>query len=81
MDLGALLLALHHDAGGLMGHAHSRGGFIYVLATGAASAIGVHTHLVPINFYIHIIIQLRHNVAGCKGSVAASVSVEGRDTH
>ena len=71
LNLGAFILALYHDAGRLMGHADSRRCLVDVLSTCTAGTIGIHTHIIHVDFHLYGIIQLRHDITGAEGSMAA----------
>ena len=71
LNLGAFILTLYHDAGRLMGHADCGRCLIDMLTTSTAGTVGIYTNLIHIDFYLNGIIQLRHNVAGTEGGMAA----------
>ena len=59
--LGALVLTLHHDAGGNMGQAHGGVGFVDVLAACTGSAIGIDAQIGLADFNRVPLIRFRHH--------------------
>src|SRR5690606_37226602 len=56
--LRAVVLALHHDAGGRVGNANGRVGLVDVLAAGAAGAIGIHAQVGGVDVDLERIVDL-----------------------
>ena len=52
-----------------------------MLAAGAAGSVGVHADIVGIHLNIYVLLNIGHNVAGHKGSLALARGVKGRYTH
>ena len=52
-----------------------------MLATGTAGAVGIHTHIIHVDFHLYRIIQLRHNITGAEGSMTACRRVKWRNAH
>ena len=57
--LGALVLALHHDARGHVGNAHGRISLVDVLTAGSAGPIGVYAKIGWIHFNFNRVIDNR----------------------
>src|ERR1051326_7501719 len=77
--LRTLVLALDDDAGGDVGHAHSRLRAIHVLAAGAAGAEDVDAKVFGLDIDVDVVFDLRVDEDGREGSMASRVGVEGRD--
>ena len=52
LDLGALVLALHHGLGGDVGDAHGGVGLVDVLAAGAGRAVGLHPQVLLVDLQV-----------------------------
>ena len=52
-----------------------------MLASGAAGTVRVNPQILIPDFYIHILLNLRHNIAAYKRSLALSCRVEGRNPY
>ena len=79
--LGALVLALHDDARGMVRHTHRGVGPIDVLAAGAAGAVGVDAKVVGLDVDLDLFVDLGIDEDGGEGGVPARVGVERRDAH
>ena len=55
LHLAAFVLALSHDAGGDVRHAHGAVGAVDVLAARAARAVGVDAHILHVDFKVLIV--------------------------
>ena len=79
--LGAVVLALHHDAGWLMGDAHRRIGSVDVLTAGAGGAVGVDPQVLFLNLDLNRIVDYRKHPDTGKTGVPAGRAVIGRDAY
>ena len=52
-----------------------------MLSAGAAGPVGVDTDVLVADLDIHVLLDIRHDIAGYEGSLALARRVEGRDTH
>ena len=55
LKLAALILALHHHAGGDVGHTNGGGGLIDMLTAGAGGAEGVDSQILAVQFKLHLV--------------------------
>ncbi len=81
LDLAALVLAGHHDAGRQVGEADRRIGLVDVLAAGAARAVGVDPQILVVDLDHHVVVDLRHHAHRSERGVAAGRRVVGADPH
>ena len=81
LELGALLLAGHDDAGGLVDQSDGGRGLVDVLTTGAGGTEHLHFHVLGADLHLHVVGQVGHDLNGGKGGLAAGIGVEGRDAH
>ena len=81
IELRAFILALYHDAGGQVGDAYGRVGFVNVLAACAAAAVGVDFQLIGIDGDFVILLYLRHNIQRGKRGVTACRGIKRRNAH
>jgi len=79
--LRALVLALHHDAGGEVRDAHGGIRHIDVLAAGAGGAEGVDAQVVQLDIDLDLVVHLRVDEHRSERGVPPRVGVEGRDAH
>ncbi len=79
--LRAFALTLHHDARGLVGHAHGGVGLVHVLAARSAGPVGVDAQILLVDLHLDGVVDLREDRNAREGRVAAMLSVEGRDPH
>ena len=77
--LRALVLALHHDAGGNVRHAHGGVGGVDVLAALAAGAVGVDAEVFELDVDVNGLVDFRRDEDGGERCVAALGGIEGRD--
>ena len=52
-----------------------------MLTAGTTASISIDTDVVVIDLYIQILLDIRHNIAGYKGSLAFTCCIERRDTY
>ena len=71
LQLGFFVLALRHNAGGDMRHAHCGLGFINILATSTACAVGIDAQISGVNFYVHFLGLRQHSHSNSGGMNAA----------
>src|SRR5208282_1511954 len=81
LELAALVLALHDDAGGDVGEADGGLDFVDVLAAVAAGAEGVDANVVGFEVNFNLVVDFRGDEDGGERGVAAGLLVEGRDAH
>ena len=80
--LGALVLALDHDARRQVGEADGRVGLVDVLAAGALRAVGVDAQVVVGDLTdLDVVLDLRQHLHQREGGVAPLLGVEGADAH
>ena len=79
LKLAALVLALHHYAGGYMGYAYGAADLVNVLAACTAGAVGVYAQVVHIYLnVVGVVVEYRRNVKRGKACVPPSGGVKGR---
>ncbi len=76
--LRAVTLALHDDAGRVMGHAHGGFSFVYVLTARTAGAINIHAYIGGVDVYIDIVIDFRRDKYRGKRGMTAIAGIERR---
>ena len=79
LELAALLLGRHHDAGGLVDQADGGGGLVDVLAAGAAGPVDLHLDVLLPDLHGVVVLHLRHDLDGGKRGLPPGVGVEGGD--
>jgi hypothetical protein len=77
--LGALVLALHHDAGRKVGQADRGVGLVDVLPARAAGAVGVDPEIALVDLDRDGVVDLRDDRDARERGVTAGLGVEGRD--
>ena len=81
-QLGALVLAGHHDTSRQVREAYGRVVLLHVLAAVAARAVGVDAQLLGADLDLDVVVlRLRHHLDESEAGVARVRGVEGRDPH
>ena len=81
LELAALGLAGHYDAGGLVDQPDSRGGLVDVLAAGAGGAVHLHLDVLGADVHLHAVVDLRGDLHRGKGGLPSCVGVKGGYPH
>ena len=79
--LRAIVLALDHDARGLVGDAHRGLGPVHVLASGAARAVDVDAQIRGIHLDVDVVVHLGGDEHRGEAGVAAVARIEGGLAH
>ena len=79
LELGALVLALHHDACRKVRDTDSRGSLVDMLAARAAGAVGVDAQILIPDLDVDIVVDLRHHVQRHEGGLPLALGVERGD--
>ena len=79
--LRALVLALHHNAGGEVRDADRGIRHIDVLAARARGAEGIDAEVLLLDIDFDLIVHLREDVDTGEGGMPPRIGVEGRDAH
>src|SRR5690606_23803441 len=79
--LGAIVLALHYDASGLVRNPYSRIGLVDVLTSCAAGTIGIDAQIRGIDVYFEGIIDFWVDKGTRKGSLPAILRIERAFAH
>ena len=81
LELGSLVLALHHDSGRKVGNTDGGGRLVDVLSACAAASVGIDPQILIVDLHVQILFDVRHDIQRHKGSLPFSLGVEGRDSH
>jgi hypothetical protein len=79
--LGAVVLALHDDAGGNMRQAHRRVGLVDVLTAGARGAVGVGAHVGRVDGDVDAVVDFREDEDAGERGMPARIRIVGRFAH
>ena len=79
--LAALRLAGHHHPCGDVGNADGGLRLVDMLPAGAGGAVSVHPQILRADLNLPLVLDIRHDLQGGKGGLAAAGGVEGADAY
>ena len=79
--LGPLILTGHDNARGQMCDANGRGSLVDMLSASSAGTVGIDPQIALIYLDIDILFDVRHDIAGCKGSLTLTRRIVRGDPH